>query len=239
MRGVKMSNCSSYKVMVLSVIFLIILGGCSAQNFNLKDLAKSDMDEVADHHYKEIESLLRELTIKLYKRNPKYLNVLHGNNNELRSIDFRLKQIFDRPGKSEISEISKYGTEAVELALDNNYGGDRVLAFMAGLTDMIKKSYGYNTEFFIYTELKEQDLYLSARNLEIAFWRLTSYRNLAGEPFILSNSRGSEIENLSYERIFGKMIALQDMLARISSGKNNRMLKTVVQNVATKAFFPF
>lgn len=239
MRGVKMSNCSPYKVMVLSVIFLLILGGCSAQNFNLKDLAKSDMDEVADHHYKEIESLLRELTIKLYKRNPKYLKVLHGYNNELRSIDFRLKQIFDRPGKSEISEISKYGTEAVELALDKNYGGDRVLAFMAGLTDMIKKSYGYNTEFFIYTELKEQDLYLSARNLEIAFWRLTSYRNLAGEPFILSNSRGSEIENLSYERIFGKMIALQDMLARISSGKNNRMLKTVVQNVATKAFFPF
>jgi uncharacterized HAD superfamily protein len=110
---------------------------------------------------------------------------------------------------------------------------------MGGLTDMIRKAYGHNEEFFVYTELKEQNLYLSARNLEIAFWRITSYKNKKGEPFILTNSRNGEIENLSYERLFGKMIALQDMMALISSGKNKRVVKAVVQNVAAKAFFPF
>ncbi len=228
-----------FLIFLLVVSFFLNTSGCSSHDFNFKNLAKSDLDEVADYHYKEIEFLLKDLTLKLYKRNPKYLKGLSSYANLTDSIDYRLKQIFDRPIKTKIPEIDSYGTDAIELSLSSDFEGDRVLAFIGGLTDMIKKSYGYNKEFFIYTELKEQNLYLSARNLEIAFWRITSYKNKKGEPYILTNSRNGEIENLSYERLFGKMIALQDMMARISSGKNERMVKAVVQNVAAKAFFPF
>lgn len=228
-----------FLIFLLVVGFLLNTSGCSSHDFNFKKLAKSDLDEVADYHYKEIEILLKKLTLKLYKRNPKYLKGLSNYANLTDSIDYRLKQIFDRPIKTKIPEMDTYGTDAIELSLSSDFEGDRVLAFIGGLTDMIKKSYGYNTEFFIYTDLKEQNLYLSARNLEIAFWRITSYKNKKGEPYILTNSRNGEIENLSYERLFGKMIALQDMMARISSGKNERMVKAVVQNVAAKAFFPF
>ena len=234
-----MNKLRPFLVLLLVGAFFLNSSGCSSHDFSFKNLAKSDLDEVADYHYKEIESLLKDLTFKLYKRNPKYLKNLSGYANLTDKIDYRLKQIFDRPKKTKIPEVAAYGIDAIELSLSRKFQGDRVLAFIGGLTDMIKKSYGYNTEFFIYTELKEQNLYLSARNLEIAFWRITSYKNKNGEPFILTNSRNGEIENLSYERIFGKMIALQDMMARISSRKNERIVKTVVQNVAAKAFFPF
>ena len=221
------------------MIFLINISGCSSHDFSVKNLAKSDFNEVADYHYKEIKILLKDLTLKLYKRNPKYLKDLSNYANLTDSINYKLKQIFDRPMKTDIPEVAAYGTDAIELSLNSDFEGDRVLAFMGGLTDMIRKAYGHNEEFFVYTELKEQNLYLSARNLEIALWRITSYKNKKGEPFILTNSRNGEIENLSYERLFGKMIALQDMMALISSGKNKRVVKAVVQNVAAKAFFPF
>jgi hypothetical protein len=220
-------------------LFLVILGGCSVQNFNLKDVMKSDVDEVADHHYMEIESLLRELTVKLYKRNPKYLRIRYGSNRKTYTAEDRLKKIFELPGRLDIPGIPQNGIEAMEFSLDNSYQGDRVFVFMAGLTDMIRRSYGYQHEFFVYTRLKEQDLYLSARNLETALWRITTFKNSSKEPLILTNSRDGEMDNLSYERLFGKMIATQDMLAKIMAGKNNRMIKTVVQNVATKVFFPF
>lgn len=234
-----MKKQKPFLVLFLVVGFFLNSSGCSSHDFSLKNLAKSNLDEVADYHYKEVEVLLKDLTFKLYKRNPKYLKDISNYANFSDSVDYRLKQIFDRPKETRIPEIAAHGTDAIELSLSSDFQGDRVLAFIGGLTDMIKKSYGYNKEFFVYTELKEQNLYLSARNLEIAFWRITSYKDENGKPFILTNSRNGEIENLSFERLFGKMIALQDMMARISSGKNERMVKAVVQNVAAKAFFPF
>ena len=233
-----------YKFIQLTVascvlLFLIILGGCSVQKFHLKNVMKSDVDEVADYHYLEMESLLRELAVKLYKRNPKYLRVKYGSNRKTYTAEDRLKQIFEVPGKLDIPGMPQNGIEIIELSLDSSYQGDRVFVFMVGLTEMIRKSYGYQHEFFIYNKLKEQNLYLSARNIEAALWRITTFEDSLKEPLILTNSRDGELDNLSYERLFGKMIAIQDMLAQIIAGKNNRMIKTVVQNVATKVFFPF
>ena len=234
-----MYKFSQFTIVVCALIFLVALTGCAFKNFSLTNLAKSEIDVVADYHYIEIESLLKELTAKLYKRNPKYLNSRLKSNGQTFTIEGRLENIFGSPGKINMLNISEHGTAAIELSLDSQFQGDRVFAFMAGLTDMVRRSYGYRHDFFIYDDLKEQDLYLSARNLEIAFWRITSLRSESGDPFILTNSRDGETENLSYERLFGKMISLQDMLAQIMSGKNNRIIKTVVKKVAATAFFPF
>ena len=53
---------------------LLLQTGCagnSARNFKLSNLAKSDIDNVTDIHIKEVRKLCRELTVKLYKRNPR------------------------------------------------------------------------------------------------------------------------------------------------------------------------
>jgi len=237
--GLKLYKFSQFTIPVCALIFLVILSGCSFKNFSLMNLAKSEIDVVADYHYMEVESLLKELTAKLYKRNPKYLNSKLKSNGQTFAIKDRLENIFGSPGKINMHGISEHGIAAIELSLDGEFQGDRVFAFMAGLTEMVRKSYGYRHDFFIHNALKEQDLYLSARNLEIALWRITSFKSESGDPLILTNSRDGETENLSYERLFGKMISLQDMLAKIMSGKNNRIIKTVVKKVATTAFVPF
>ena len=141
------------------MIFLINISGCSSHDFSVKNLAKSDFNEVADYHYKEIKILLKDLTLKLYKRNPKYLKDLSNYANLTDSINYKLKQIFDRPMKTDIPEVAAYGTDAIELSLNSDFEGDRVLAFMGGLTDMIRKAYGHNEEFFVYEHMKIQSVF--------------------------------------------------------------------------------
>jgi len=216
----------------------LLLGGCSGQGFQLKNLAKTDIDMVTDAHYQEAELLLKELTVKLYKRNPKYLGLNQEYPDKDGIIDGRVQQLFGAPGNLVFSELSVSGVDAIELALATNYEGDRIFALMAGLTSMVRQSYGFQSEFFIYSELDGQQLYHSARNLEIALWRISTYQDDQGQLLILTNSMNGVAHNLSYERLFGKLIALQDILAKIVAGKNQRMIKTIVQNVATMAFIP-
>tara|TARA_R110000868_G_scaffold148353_2_gene370178 strand:- start:65 stop:751 length:687 start_codon:yes stop_codon:yes gene_type:complete len=218
--------------------FLLMLSGCGGQGFSLKNLAKTDIDMVADTHYQEAELLLKELTIKLYKRNPRYLHSESAAVGQEHTIDDRVHQLFDSTGILYFAELPELGVDTIEVALDHNFEGDRVFALMAGLTSMVRQSYGYQSEFFIYSDLDGQKLYHSARNLEIAFWRVATYQDESGDPLILTNSIDGKIQNLSYERLFGKLIALQDILAKIVAGKNQRIIKTVAQNVATMAFFP-
>lgn len=211
----------------------LLLTACGASPFKVQNLAKTDIDMVADAHYRETEALLRKLTVKLYKRNPRELH-----KSRYRTIDRRVAQIFDIPGRLQFAELPVTGTAAIELSMDPTYGGDRVFALMVGLTDMIRESYGYHTEFFMFSELDAQKLYHSARNIEIALWRITRSDDGSGRPLLLTNSWQGERRNLSYERLFGKLIALQDMLATIMAEKNQRVIKTVAQNVATMAFIP-
>lgn len=44
--------------------------------------------------------------------------------------------------------------------------------------------------------------------------------------------------NISYERLFGKMIAMQDTMAVIVAGKTNRTISKVIQRMATAVFLP-
>jgi hypothetical protein len=46
------------------------------------------------------------------------------------------------------------------------------------------------------------------------------------------------VANLSYERVFGKLIALQDTMAIILAGKKSRTLIKIIQRMATVFFLP-
>jgi hypothetical protein len=114
-----------------------------------------------------------------------------------------------------------------------------VFALVAGLMSMIMKSYNYQSEFYMFDSVEPQKLYNCARNIEIAVWKLSHDRDSNGEPFLYSNSLpDEEVVNLSYERIFGKLIATQDNITTIMAGKNGRTIKTVIQKMATAVFLP-
>lgn len=223
------------------IMLVFLLPGCVNQTasdrpFRLQNLAKTDIDLVTDAHIQVITELLKDLTTKLYHRNPRELRKAPSGV----TIEKRLEQLFESPRQLSHPELFyRYGVDAIPLAFDESFQGDRVFALMVGIAGMLHATYNYKDEFFILDDLDQQRLYISARNLEIIAWRLNNGKNENGQHFLLSNSMTEKgIQNLSFERIFGKLIAHQDMMARIISDKNNRGINKVVISVATATLFP-
>lgn len=224
---------------ITALLCCLLLTGCvggGSNSFQITDLAKTDMDNVTDIHIKEIHHLTRELMVKLYKRNPRELAKAAPGT----TLERRIQQLFSNGRASGFSELRGLdGTRAIPLAFDPEFGGDRVFALMAGISGMLHASYNNQYEFFIMDELDQQKLYNSARNLETIAWRLNNHRDDQGELFILSNGTSSNgIRNLSYERQFGKMIALQDMMARLVADTTNRTITKIVHSAASMTLLP-
>jgi hypothetical protein len=172
----------------------------------------------------QVRFLLKNLTEKLYKKNPAELK-----KNEYQTLESRLTQIFSCPPGKNIAELeNKEGADSILLGFEPEYKGDRVFAMMYGLYTMIHTSYNSKCELYIPDSLNEQSLYNSARNIEIFIWRLNTRLKEDGHPLILTNSLDGDVKNLSYERIFGKLISLQDTMALIVASKTDRIIKEVV-----------
>ncbi len=216
-------------LLMLSVVF----SGCSGSDRVLKNLAKSDIDFVADTHLREMNRLLENLLVKLYKRNPRELLKVPG-----KSLEQRQQEIFTTPGRLLFVELdNRQGTDALDLALAPDYAGDRVFAVMVGLVGVVRSSYNWQEEQFLTDSLDPKLLYQSARNVEILVWRLNHRRDLHGNLLLLTNSLDGEEENLSFERLFGKMIAVQDMMAFIIAGKVDRGITWAVHSALSSAVF--
>ncbi|MET3999914.1 hypothetical protein [Marinobacterium sp. MBR-109] len=216
------------------LLTLMLLGGCAVSGnerpFQLKNLGKSEIDMVADRHVETVKKLARELTIKLYKRNPRELAKVPG-----MTVERRLELLLNSPRLITHPELNNlYAEKAVPLAFDPAFQGDRVFALMVGITGMLHASYSFRDEFYMLNEMDQQKLYNCARNLEAVAWRLNTYRQENGEPFIYANSS----TNFSYERILAKLIAHQDMMAQIVSDSTNRTINTVVHGIASTTLLP-
>lgn len=213
---------------------LLALFACHGPEPQLKNLLKSDIDMVVDNHLQQAEALLRELAGKLYRRNPDELKKAAN-----ATLEDRLGQLFAEDRRLDFAEIQhQRGIDAMLLALEPDYAGDRVFPLLVGLLSMIRSSYNDLPEFYLLDRLDPQKLYNSARNIEVLVWRLKSRLDPAGNPLILTNSLPGEERNLSYERLFGKLIAQQDMMAQIAAEKWNRVINTVVHSAATAVFLP-
>jgi hypothetical protein len=204
------------------------------QSFRASDLARSDVDLVAETNAKECLASARLLMEKLYRRNPREWR--KGN---FGNMDAAMARAFDPQFQFRFAELGEArGAEAIVLALKPEYGGDRVFAFGVGLASMVLLSYNGKTEFYLTDSLDAQKLYNSARNIEIAAWKLAHARDNRGDLLILSNEAAGDVVNLSFEREFGKMIAYQDVMAQITAQRTNRTIRKVVQTLATAVFLP-
>lgn len=202
--------------------------------FRLPDLAKADVDAVAEVHAHESLASARLLMEKLYRRNPREWRKGH-----YASVEAALSRAFDPQLRFQFTELGNVrGTDAVMLALRPDYPGDRVFAYGVGLASMIFAAYNGKTQFYLTDSLDPQKLYNSARNIEIAAWKLANSRDARGEPLLLSNEIASDVRNLSFEREFGKMIAYQDAMARIAAQRTNRTIRRAIQTLATAVFLP-
>jgi len=226
-------------------LFLAIIFGCNKEivrenkpiqkEIGISQIVKSDIDNVLEVHVDESLRLLRELMSKLYKRNPRELK-----KSSYKMAEENIVRLFDLEHTWNFPELEgTHDITSIGLVFNEKYQGDRVFAFVSGLMSMIMKSYNYKSRFYMIDSVDPQKLYNCARNLEISAWKLNNDYDLQGDLFLMSNSLpNEEIRNLSYERIFGKLIATQDNIAIIIAGKKNRAIKTVIQKMATAIFLP-
>lgn len=207
--------------------------GDSVASFDPKQIGKSDVDRVADIHRREIFASVRVLAEKLYRRNPReWKKGGHA------SIEAALDRLLDpRMGWRLPESAGRRDTDAMLLALREDFAGDRVAVFIAGMGAMLNAAFDEKTEFFMLDELDPQKLYNSARNLEIAAWKLANARDAAGQPLLLSNEM-AQPANLSFEREFGKMIGNLDLLSALIADKGHRTIARVAQSLATAVFLP-
>lgn len=229
---------------VIVCVCLSILAACAGRAtapakpaggaFDPAQLAKTDIDRVAEAHQVEIFLNLRLLTEKLYRRNPRELK-----KSGQTSVAAGVARIFEGRHEWKFAELrGTRGTQAIHLAFREDYRGDRVLAFAAGLGSMIQTAFDDKAEFFVLDDLDPQGLYNAARNVEIAVWKLSNTRTPQRELFLLSNEGAGPVLNLSFEREFGKVIGGLDVLSKIVADKGNRTVVKVIQSLATAVFLP-
>jgi hypothetical protein len=238
-------SCSNRVLTQLALIACVLsLTACAGNNtvpatssdttFRAAHLAKTDIDRVAEAQQREIFVNLQLLTEKLYRRNPRELK-----KSGQASVAAGVSRIFQGRHEWKFPELrGTRDTQAIHLAFREDYQGDRVLAFVAGVASMIQTAFNNKIEFFLLDELDPQALYNAARNMEIAVWKLSTSRTVQGQLFLLSNEGGGPVQNLSYEREFGKIIGSLDVLSKIVADKNNRRIVKVVQSLATAVFLP-
>lgn len=197
-------------------------------------LGKTDFDRMADHEIRENIQSLRTLMIKLYKRNPSELKKSTSDDAEK-----MVNWVFNGNHNWYFEAINNVqGTDAIYLAFNEEYKGDRVLPFIVGIYTMLIKAHGGKKEFYLFDSVDPQLLYNASRNIETAVWKLSNAKNSTGKPFLLANELTEKENNLSFEREFGKIIGRTDFLAFTLSEKMERGITRIIQNVATGLLIP-
>lgn len=230
-------------IRLVLLIFLPLLAACvttgttprkPVSGFDPNQIAKSDIDRVAEAHQREVFASLKLLAEKLYRRNPR-----EWRKGGQASLEAAVARIFETNHEWKFAELeNKRGTDVIHLAFREDYAGDRVMAFIVGLGGMVQTAFNDKTELFLLDDLDPQALFNAARNVEIAVWKLSNAAAPGGELYLLSNEGGGPVKNLSFEREFGKVIGSLDLLSKIIADKTNRIVAKVFQNVATAIFLP-
>ncbi len=210
-------------------------GSSSVRGFSVMDLAKGDVDIVVEIHQKEVIGILKTLTLKLYRRNPN-----EWRKSGFASADNATTDLFKQVPLWHVSSQKDLSWETTLRDLwREDYASDRVKALMNGLLVMHMAAFNHQTEFYLLTEMDAQKLYNAARNTEAVVWKLSNAKNLRGETLLLSNGFDANgVANLSFEREFGKLIGIQDALAKVIEDKNNRAIRLGVVNLVSMVFLP-
>ena len=170
---------------------------------------------------------------KLYKRNPKEWKKAGQPGREAAVERLRNRHFQRWPEMNGLRE-----GPAAALAFNDAYAGDRVAALVFGLLTMVDAAFEHKQEFYVLDSLNEVKLFNSARNMEVAIWKLGHDRNAAGELFLLSNELDPANRNLSYEREFGRVMGLLDFMAKIVADRNGRGLSRLTHSVVSTLFLP-
>ncbi len=225
---------------VATLLCSALLGGCLTvgpqtperrQGDHLVQLLlKTDANKMVELSLLASRAQLRALAQQLYQHNPSRVQRPGA-----LGMEASIRLLFDSEHDWRLPGLQgRRGGAAIKLALDPEYAGDRVFAFVAGLLYMVDVSYGGKSEFYFYESPNAQLLYNSARNLELAAWQLRSTVDADGAPLLRSGESG----NPGLALQFGKLIATQDNLSRFITAQGGRLVRRVLGPLSSAVFLP-
>lgn len=217
---------------MLRVILLsfVLLSGCTSGDFEPRRLAQSDTQLIIERVRHQLDEDLDTLIGKLYARNPIFLNRSGF------TLPERRRMLRDARFYAELNDARS--TEAVRLAFNDDFGGDRVFAFVYGLASMIDESYGRKREFYLLDGPSGQFIFNSARNIDTATFLLRTQTRSNGTPYLHADGYQGDILNASFSQLLGRLSAKQDVVADMLGDGNQRQVNAVARGVFTTVFLP-
>ena len=220
------------KKIIILLVLATFLTSCQKNIFT--NITKTDIDIVSEIHVINAKGYIEELIIKLYKLNPIYIQ----KNNKFNKISEVIIDIFKG---TDISKIDKSGKENIDYILkgfEKSFNGDRVYFISKGLYGMINASYNYKDKFYLTDpKLSSKKLMNTAINIETLVWRLSNTKK-NGEILIKTNNIDDDKINLSFERLFGKLINNQENMSRIISSQQGRAVQKAAKRIVSTIFLP-
>lgn len=183
-------------------------------------LGQTDFNRTVSVAMRDNLDALYALAEKLYRRNPAQWRLSGASGVDDAVARIRRDVLAGAPpaGLGSLRDVQVLG-----VALNPDYTGDRVAAFVYGLADTLIAAHNGKAVLYATDVLDAQRVYNAARNVEVAAWMLATRRDAQGAPLLLANTVSDDAVNLSFERLFGAIMGRVDLVANLL-GENNRRI---------------
>lgn len=217
---------------ILIILSILVLTSCKNNVFT--NIAKTDVDIITEIHVSNANNYIEDLIIKLYKVNPKYIS----RNQKFDTVSSVIIDIFKDVDKSKLDKTGQENIDLILKGFNKDFNGDRIYYICKGLYGMINASYNYKRKFYLTDpKLDAQKIMNTAINIETLVWRLSNEKD-NNVLLIKTNTINNNKANLSFERLFGKLISNQENMAKIISSQQGRVIQKAAKGIVSSIFLP-
>jgi|GEM_PF-442078 len=127
------------------------------------------------------------------------------------------------------------GIEALNLAFDPEFHGDRILAMITGIQTMIITAYGGKTEFLFPDPVDPHHLNIATRNMDKVLWKLKN----TSSDIRIENTRSESYTDVNIPSILTKIKQGMELDARMHAEHAKQSLTLHQTPIETDDFLPF
>lgn len=243
-----MNNIRSHGSRVgLTLALALALTGCKPDWFSTRDIpqevkgiAKTSVDYALDAHLNATAEGLEALMRELYRLNPEELAKSPDSTIDERVALVLPDRVYDELRFGELN--SHRGIEAMQLAFEPRFIGDRVFALMVGIVSQMRIAYNDKLEFFAFNRLDSENLENFANNLEIIRVSLKRRTHPDGSPLLNHEGESQVLESglptPTAEQTLDRLVGHQRVLVDITGGWRDRAHQVAVRTMGAVIMLP-
>lgn len=228
--------------MAAAAAAMLGLAGCAAtrsteraESYDNHEWMQSSANRIANLALRDNLQSIRRVQLSLYRRNPREWR------KGATSADDAIQRTWDAVMQPAPMPAlgGKSGIDAVRLAFEPGYTGDRIAALVYGWATMLKEANGNTWEQTMVDGVNAENSYRAARNIEISLWLIGSKTGADGQPLLLATEISDRGRNLVVDRELSKIVARLDLLAAQADEKYRRAALDFAQGWLMGSLGPF